>query len=937
MTKHRQQRIKDIFREALGLEVTEWPRFLATRCNGDAELQAEVESLLQYHDNQAGILDAPPDFSGLGLAAPPRGATTDPDEALVGTTIGNFRLLEFLGRGGMGLVYLAEQQQPVQRRVALKIVRSGAEAAEILARFESERQALALMDHPSIARIIDAATTTDGRPYFTMEYVTGVPITEYCELHRLSITARLRLFLGICDGVQHAHQKGILHRDLKPSNILVTVRTEGPVAKIIDFGVAKALHRPFSDATPVTAHGRLVGTPDYMSPEQAASGGQDIDTRADIYSLGVLLYELLCGCRPLDLKQYPDDGYNQMLARIVEHEPLPPSARVKSANDLETIAHRRRVSPRDLFRFLRHDLDWIILKALEKDRTRRYDTAADLGADLKRYLAGEAVLAGPPSLRYRLGKFVHKHKVSMVAALVVLLALCGGLAASLNFAFRAESARQAAHTSSQLAERNTAKAEAITRYMQSVLETASPRRGGDPHRTIPEALALTDHDLDKVLADAPELKTVVHLEIAEIFRELGFTAEAEPHARQAVDELRRLPDSDPDDLAHSLALYGLTLGDLSRPHDAGPVMLEALELYRASSDADSYDNEIWVWRNQISIASVIMDYQETVAAYRELIAYQRQHENESSLALARTQWLFGHFLSGNALFEEGEQQLTRTLEIFREHYGERHDSTARARFSLGSLYRKQGAWETAAPLLQVAFENLFSIFGPEHRTVLMVERALAEALSGLGQFARADSLLAANVAKERQRGGNDAEAVGQALIYQAEHFRRHDRLEQALACYREAYRIAEAASPRSDFALWETALQNLARFDGENGSWPTARYRLETCLDSRRERLRPDHPKTISVLEDLSRVLLRLEDYPAAAPVAEAFFESALREYGPRHTQTGAAAGLNLELGELRQDPVGVSHWSDWLQTNGFLSGEQGIVTSSQPEKERQQ
>ena len=917
MAGERQHRIKNLFREALSLEPLERRHFLAERCGNELELRSEVESLLEFHESEPGILDEPPHFSSLGLSSPPPSSRSDPGQRLVGTSIGNYRLLEFLGQGGMGVVFLAEQQSPVRRRLALKIVKSSAEATEILARFESERQALALMNHPSIARIFDADSTEDGRPYFTMEYVTGVPITEYCEHHRLSLSERLRLFLRVCEGVQHAHQKGILHRDLKPSNILVTVRVEGPVPKIIDFGVAKALHQPLTDASPVTAHGFLVGTPDYMSPEQAFTGGQDIDTRADIYSLGVLLYEMLTGVLPVDPRELRKDGYRRIQEKILAQDMPPPSLRLAKLDGVDDIAHRRRMPARSLRRRLRQDLDWITMKALEKDRTRRYPTVSDLAADIRRHLQGEPVQAGPPGVSYRLRKFVRKNRVTVIAAAAVVLALLSGLVASLNFAYRAESALEKAAASANQAQRSARRAEKITEYTTSVLSTASPRLGGSPELTIQEALARAETDLAAILTDTPGINAAVRFTIAEIHRDLGLYEQAAEHARLGVQELRAAPDSDPEELAAGLTVLALVLGDQARFAEAKPLLQEALALYREGGLGRMNPQVAWVLRNLVNISSEIDSFQETAARYRELIALQERIEGEQSVAAAQSHLAFGHFLARNALFDAGEVHLRRAVEIFDSLEGEGHFNTARARFYLGSLFRKKEEWETAAPLLGAAHDSLRGQLPADHRLVLMAERALAEALSGLGQYARAESLLAGNVAREREREGGSLRDVGTALIYQAEHYRRHGEQAKARACYEEAGRLAEQVYPSSGHALRETVLQELARFDQEEGDWLAARARLETCLDQRRARLRSNHPKTISTLADLARNLVHLGDLPAAVPIAEEFFTAALEEFGAENEQTRAAARLNLEIADRLADPDRMDRWRTWLNEAG--------------------
>jgi serine/threonine protein kinase len=338
--------------------------------------------------------------------------------------IGPYRILEELGEGGMGVVYLAEQTAPIHRRVALKVIKLGMDTRQVIARFEAEREALALMNHPNVAQVFEAGSTDDGRPYFAMEHVPGIPITEYCDLHRLSTAERLGLFIDACHAVQHAHQKGIIHRDIKPSNVLVMVQGDLPAVKVIDFGVAKATHQRLTERTLFTEHGQLVGTPGYMSPEQASLGTLDIDTRTDIYALGVLLYELLVGSRPFDDRDLRKAGIDEIQRIIREVDPPKPSTRFSSLGDSSTVvAQNRRTEPRRLARELRGELDWIVMKCLEKERAHRYATADELGLEIRRHLNHEVVRAGPPKLTYRARKFVRRNRTPLAAASILLIAV----------------------------------------------------------------------------------------------------------------------------------------------------------------------------------------------------------------------------------------------------------------------------------------------------------------------------------------------------------------------------------------------------------------------------------------------------------------------------------------------------------------------------------
>ncbi|RMF39368.1 MAG: serine/threonine protein kinase [Planctomycetota bacterium] len=426
-----QAAVRAIFIQAIEEETLEARQaYLRSACGDDAELRAAVDALLAAHDAPQNMLDSPI-ARGQNLAATISAAAIQSIEH-IGMRIGPYQLMEQIGEGGFGLVFVAHQERPVRRKVALKIVKPGMGSRETIARFEAERQAIAMMDHPNIAQVFDAGVTDDGRPYFVMELVRGVPITEFCDNHQLDIESRLKIFIDVCSAVHHAHQKGVIHRDIKPSNVLVTLHDHKPVAKVIDFGVAKAIGQSLTDKTIYTRFFSMIGTPLYMSPEQAEMSGLDVDTRSDIYSLGVLLYELLVGQTPLDRSRLDAAGFDELRRIIREEEPPRPSSRVSTIGaDPTTVAHTRRTTPVRLSSTIRGDLDWIVMKSIEKDRRRRYESAAALAADLTRYLQQQPVAARPPSLFYQLGKFARRHRIALGTGTVVLLALIGGTGVSL--------------------------------------------------------------------------------------------------------------------------------------------------------------------------------------------------------------------------------------------------------------------------------------------------------------------------------------------------------------------------------------------------------------------------------------------------------------------------------------------------------------------------
>ncbi len=586
--------VEDIFNVVVELSREQRPDFLDSACRDSPGLRARVEELLVVHDSTGGFLAAP---TYVGPRPESDDDTRLPGAEGPGSVIGRYRLLEAIGEGGFGTVYMAEQQEPVRRKVALKIIKLGMDTKQVIARFEAERQALAMMEHPNIARVLDAGATDTGRPYFVMELVKGVPMDEYCDQESLSTNERLELFVQICRAVQHAHQKGVIHRDIKPSNVMVTMHDGQPVPKVIDFGIAKATSARLTERTLFTEYHQLVGTPEYMSPEQAEMSELDIDTRSDIYSLGVLLYELLTGTTPFNSHQLRRGGYGEIQRIICEQEPPKPSTRLSSlatarsrANggapdddsaSLPDIARQRRTDPTSLTKSLRGDLDWIVMKALEKDRTRRYETANELALDVERHLSNEPVTASPPGAGYRFHNLVKRNRGTVVAASLVIASLVLGIAGTSAGMVRAVRAERDAEEKAQIAE-------SVNDFLnQDLLATVVPVAQDNPDQVfvIRRALDVATERIDEACrdggryADQPLVEASIRGTLGETYRRLGAYADAEPHARRAVEICRNVLGEDHPNSLEAMKCLATAFVDEGRFNEAEALYLNRVETH----------------------------------------------------------------------------------------------------------------------------------------------------------------------------------------------------------------------------------------------------------------------------------------------------------------------------------------------------------------------
>jgi serine/threonine protein kinase len=896
--------VESIFFAALEKETPEArAAYLDEACKGDVQLRSCVEKLLNAHPRAEQFLQAP---------APGPAATAEPPaiEERPGTVIGPYKLLQQLGEGGFGVVFLAEQSEPVRRKVALKIIKPGMDSRQVVARFEAERQALALMDHPNIARVFDGGTTDSGRPYFVMELVKGVPITEFCDQNRLTPRERLELFVPVCQAVQHAHQKGIIHRDLKPSNVLVTLYDDKPVPKVIDFGVAKATEQKLTEQTLFTRVGQVVGTLEYMSPEQASLNALDVDTRSDVYALGVLLYELLTGSTPLGKEQLQGVAFLEMLRLIRETEPPRPSTRLSQlGGGLSLMAAYRKTESQKLPKLMRGELDWITMKALEKDRDRRYETANGLARDVERYLRDEPVQARPPSAWYRFRKMARRNRAAVTAAAVVVVALLVGtvgLAASTLWALhmneqteqalaKVDQARQKAEKAAEeerqakiLAEERRQHAEAVARLLESVFKNLDPFKEGKSGLDLKEQLtARLDKAAEQLKQEAADPLTQARLQhaLGEALVGLGEPNKAIFHLERARKTYRTLlGDTHKDTLltANRLALAYL---DSGKADLAVPLLKERLARLTDQLGVKHYDTLV----AQDNLASA---YQETgrldlaIPLFEESlrILMDRHGGLRNPITVACMNDLASAYRAAGQ-FKRAIQLFKKVVEQRKFSYGPDHPRTLVAMNNLGSTYNLTRQFDLALPPLEEALPKMEVKLGPNHHNTIRTRNNLAAAYEALGKRELALSLFKESYERAKAKLGLDHPDTLRCLITLARAYFAAGTQEQALSLLDEALK-AVRGRPGADHRYTIRTLHDLGEAYQALGKRELALSLFKESYERAKARLGQDHPDTLRYLRRLASAYSAAGTHEQALPLLEQALKEARGRPGAEHRGT---------------------------------------------------
>jgi tetratricopeptide (TPR) repeat protein len=835
---------RSIFAKAQDIaDAAERLRYLDEACAGDPSLRAHIEELLAEQERLGNFLARP------AVVAAKTAEHVSATESVGSTIAGRYKLLEPIGEGGMGEVWAAEQLEPIRRLVAVKVIKAGMDSKTVLARFEAERQALALMDHPNIAKVHDGGATPDGRPFFVMELVKGIPITRFCDDRQLTPRQRLELFVPVCHAIQHAHQKGIIHRDIKPSNVLVAMYDDRPVPKIIDFGVAKAIGQRLTEQTLYTGFGAVVGTVEYMSPEQASFNQLDVDTRSDIYSLGVLLYELLAGSPPFSKKDLEKAGMLEMLRIIREQEPSKPSTKLSTAEGLPTLAANRSTEPKRLTKLMRGELDWIVMKALEKDRSRRYETANGFAMDVLRYLADEAVQACPPSASYRIRKFLRRNKRAVVAAGLVLTALVAGMIGTTAGMVRARAAEKRAGEEAANARTEAAIAREINDFFNGdVLGQASGRgqvasgNEADPDLKVRTALDRAARRIGTRFRDQPRVEAAIRHTMGMAYRNLGIYPQALEHLSIAADlVLAAEGERHPDlwTIRHDLGVLYRMRGEYDR---GAQLLTQVLDARRAMLGTDDPDT-LTTWDQLAMCLHYEGKYAQAEEAFVAVLESLRRTKGEDDpMTLTAANNLAVLWIDRGKV-DQAVELMARIVEKERPLRSAEDPALLSSMTNLGSLYSDQGKHTEAEQVLTKVVDLQRRVHGPEHPETLTAMNNLGNVYRELNKIAEAEKLFV-------------------------------DILEIRRRVQGESHQHTT------------TAMNNLGLVYLAQGRYAQAEEILTKALENRRRFQGVEHPLTFTAMANLASAFLFQDKFDLADPLLVRVIELRVRDLGPDHPDT---------------------------------------------------